>query len=362
MYLNIVPSSDCGINAIRVPYNLMLKMNLDYGDWLVFDTHTGLFSVMVMGTILEDVSRYGPEYVFINKDSPVLDNECEVYIEPHELTIGCDPEFFIVDVFTKKLVLADKYLPHEGQIGSDGDLGELRPDYSLGPEQLVVNIRKLIKQIPDKLPYGAFPFAASYFKNRCSGFHIHLGVPIELLSFAADYTDKFLKNIISVLDYLVYIPSAALDKTDKRRMSFEYGNPSDYRINMRTLEYRCPGGFHLQNPRYTEHLLYSSFALVSDIIRNSEKDSDGWRKMNSVSKFSYLQNIYGIPNREQINYILYDKDKKVVQNESVKALEIMSGLMGTDNDKLVKENVKIKPLIEEWSNETKHPIELYETR
>jgi len=359
MYLNVVPSHDCAMTAIRVPAPVMKALDLDYGDWLVFNTECGLFSVMVTKTLYADVLEHGPKKTFVNSESPILSStKTDVYIEPHELTVGADPEFFILNRANNRLVMANTILPFEGQVGSDADLGELRPDYALGPEQLTENIRKLIIKLNTSLPYWTFPYAASYYNYRCSGFHVHLGMPRELMTFAADDTDKFLKNLISLLDYFVYLPTAAWDKDNRRRLSWDYGSPGDYRLNMRTLEYRTPGGFLLRTPAYTKHLLVSTFGVVEKILHESEKISGGWRDMNEITNHSYFNNKYGIPPKKEVNRILCTKNKQELIKESEASLKTLKHLLGDDSEYILSSmNTPEKPLLEEWAkHEAQHQI------
>ena len=133
------------MHQIRIPERLRKSFNLDYGDQLIFDTEIGEYSVQVIGSILEDIVEHGDRHAFINEHSPVLSSKSlDVFIQPHELTIGCDPEIFLLNRKTHRIAPAYKILPREDQLGSDGDLAELRPDYALSPEQLMLNIQKLI--------------------------------------------------------------------------------------------------------------------------------------------------------------------------------------------------------------------------
>lgn len=349
MYLKVIPSESCSTHQIRLPERLRKEFKLDYGDWLVFDTTEGDYSVQVSKAKLEDLIEHGDRHAFVSEFSPVLTSKSsDVYIEPHELTIGCDPELFLINKTTKRLALAHNILSKEGQLGSDGDLAELRPDYALSPEQLMINIRELITSIPSKVPLSLFPFASSWHAYRCCGFHVHLGLPIELLSFAADKTDALLKNIVAALDYFVGIPAAALDPDNKRRFNNEYGRPGDYRLSMRTLEYRTPGGFHLRSPLYTRSLLFSAFGVVERIIHDAEKESFGWKDTSKITDFSYFMEKYKLPPKKVIKSMFLTKDKEELKDVSIKICRELKTILNEDSKYIVKERYAEQPLLYEW--------------
>ena len=350
MYLNVVPSENCSMHQIRIPKQLREEFKLDYGDHLIFDTDTGEYSVQVAKASYEDLMEYGSEKAFVSEHSPVLfSRSSDVYVQPHELTIGCDPELFLLKKKTNLVSPAYLTLPKESQLGSDGDLAELRPDYALCPEQLMLNLRKLILEIPFKLPLSLFPYASSWEAFRCCGFHIHLGLPIELLSFAVEKTDTFLRNIVSALDYFVGIPAAALDPDNKRRFNEQYGKPGDYKLSMRTLEYRTPGGFHLRTPGYTKNLLISAFKITEEIIKDAEKVSKGWTDSSKIVDFNYFKHKYNIPSREYIKSVFLTKDKDKLKEESDKINSQLKDILDEDSKFIVKERYdNEQTLLREW--------------
>ncbi len=350
MYLNVVPSENCSMHQIRVPEPLRKSFKLDYGDYLIFNTDIGNFSVQVIKSTYEDMIEYGDRHAFVNEYSPILDSKnSDVFIQPHELTVGCDPELFLLNRKTHRVLPAYKILPKESQFGSDGDLAELRPDYALSPEQLVLNIRKIISGIPYKIPLSLYPYTSSWHALRSCGFHIHLGLPIELLSFAVDKTDTFIKNIILALDYFVGIPAAALDPDDKRRFCKKYGSPGDYKLSMRTLEYRTPGGFHLRSPAYSRSLITSAFRVIEEIIKDAEEASGGWLDASKIVDFDYFKDRYNLPSKGRIKSIYSTKDRSELKHETIKIHEKLKSLIGNDSKFVIKErHQNEQPLFCEW--------------
>lgn len=350
MYLNIVPSEDTSMHQIRMTRSLRNSLGLDCGDWLFFDTNMGLFSVTVTRADIRDVQNHGMDKAFVSRHSPILGSaKSEVLVEPHRMTIGCDPELFFVDKITGRLAEAYRFFPYEGQVGSDGDLAELRPDYALCPDQLTQNIQKLIKEMHHRLPMHIDAVASSYYYRRCCGFHIHMGMPVELLSFAADQTDRFFKNVVSTLDYLVGVPAAALDNVDKRRFSWEYGRPGDYRLSMRTLEYRTPGGFHLKTPEYTRSLLSIAFKVMDCIVKEAEEISGGWVDMEEVARFDYFKSKYNIPDKAYVKRVLTSRGRRILENESKRVHAILPTIVDEYAGNIVTQRTaNDNPLFEKW--------------
>jgi len=349
MYLNLVPSEKCSVYSIRLSGKLRQSLQLGLGDILVFNTPKGPQALTVDSASMDELLQYGEEQAFVSPYSPVLaSKESDVYIQRHQLTLGADPELFIVDE-DGRVVPAYTLLSYEGKLGSDGDLAEIRPDFALDPDQLTENIRDIIRTIPKRIPKRYKALAESFYALRCCGFHVHVGIPVELLSFAADQTDMFFKNVVSTLDYLVGIPSAALDISDRRRLSWEYGRPGDYRLSMRTFEYRTPGGFHLKTPKYTRSLLTTTFKVMERIIHEAEDLSGGWVDMQEVANFDYFRKKYDIPPRQEINSILRSEGRYTLERESKRVNKILPSIVGELTNSLVTTRVeKTGNLIQEW--------------
>lgn len=349
MYLNVVPSTCCSLHQIRLPERLRNELNLDLGDELVFNTPLGDYALKVYKAMLDDMIEHGEGVAYISEHSPVLDaKSSEVYIEPHELTIGCDPELFLISRKSGKVVPAWKLLPKERKFGSDGDLAELRPDHGLGPAQLIVNLRRLIATIPFDIPLWLDPYACSWHAYRCSGFHIHLGMPMEILSFAADGTDLLVKSIITTLDYFVGVPAACLDPEDKRRFNKEYGKPGDYRLKMRTLEYRTPGGFHLKSPAYAKSLLNSAYYITQKIIRDTEIDSKGWTETKEITDYNYFRSKYCLPNKSYVKDILKTKNREKLKDERDKVVNKLGSIIKNSNFIVKERHEDEQHLFREW--------------
>ncbi|HEC63671.1 MAG TPA: hypothetical protein ENI23_00090 [bacterium] len=361
MHIGVTPSKKCSKNLIRVPKKIRENLGLDCGDWLVFETAEGKSSFRVEKAFLSDIEQFGDEKSFVSEGSLILKESGEVYIKHHNLTIGCDPEFFLVNKKTRNVLNAEVFFKREDQVGSDGPLGELRPDYSDTPQGLVTNLSNLILSLNSFLPKDVCPLALSYNKGLCSGFHVHLGFPIEILSFAADDTHKFINNIVYTLDYLVGIPTLFIDLDDRRRFSKEYGNPGDYRLNMRTLEYRTPGGYHLASPSLTQELLSLSFSVVSSIIKTSEELTRNWTNMKPVLDFSSFRERYNLPDKKSIRSIFYS-DRNEISKEREKAINVLEAIKTINGEPLrySPEQTQNPEILENWLNAKTHCLRYHE--
>lgn len=353
MYLHVAPSASCrSLHQIKMSKKMMESLGLDYGDWLIFGTAAGEVAVSIINMTRREQLEFGEDKALISHESPLMGATAEeIEVEPHKLTIGADPEFFLVDTKTGGLEEGYKFFSHEDQLGSDGDLCELRPDYALSPEQLTANIGKLVRRFPRNILSKVNPVATSYLFGRCCGFHVHLGLPIELISFAAEKTEDFIINLVTTLDYFVSIPVTALDTDEQRRRCKAYGKPGDYKLSMRTLEYRTPGGFHLKSPHYTENLLTSSFGIVEKIIHEAEIISGGWIDMEPIVNFEYFKNKYDIPGKDVINTVLTGP-RNMLEKTAETVIKQLKILIGDGGENILTKRIQTKSLLEEW-DETK---------
>jgi hypothetical protein len=229
-----------------------------------------------------------------------------------EVTLGCDPEFMLVNKHGKALRASEIITTMEGRIGNDGFLGELRPRPGANEIEVTENLRKLIRKIPSMMsskrfgPEFAWPEAHSEKDNRAAGFHIHIGAPKPLTTKAALGSNKFLDSFAGALDYFVGIPGMLIEQSTLRRLGkgekgIVYGNASDWRTShFGTIEYRTLGGFHLRHPSYAKGVLALTQCVGKDILTYMESLSCGWAYLAPISGFETLQNKYGLPNRSDI--------------------------------------------------------------
>jgi len=344
-----VSSKKCPMHFIRMPFKLRKKLSLDIGDWLLFNTKHGNISLMVSQADQRDTIEHGDFKAVVSDDCIIIEEgEEEVNIKHHDLTIGADPEFFFVD---KKGGLVEGYtlFDKEGELGSDGDLGEMRPDFALSPDQVTENLYNIIKTMTYRLPPNVKPIASSWYKGLCCGFHIHFGLPAEIMTFAADKTNEFIKSIIHVMDYMVGVMAHSVDADDNRRLSDNYGIPGDYRISMRTVEYRTPGGYHLRTKKHANSLLCLGFSVMDALIKDCEITSNGWTNMDVVSDYKYFMDRFGIPEYPYVYDVMRSKNKDTLKLESEKVARLLVGLNSDYMNEVILTPANNTDLLEGWT-------------
>ncbi len=242
-----------------------------------------------------------------------------------DVTLGCDPEFFIM--WGDRYIVASNYLPFKGQIGSDGGLAELRPMYGRHEDQVVANLRSLISRIPQSIHkakwLAGFPSDGreftyqghSYFRGIPAGFHVHLGIPPEILNTRKDFNRAAINHIVLCLDWYVSVPLIPLEVSHQRRVdNGQYGKPGDYRPTNVTLEYRTPGGFYLRSPELTRGLLGLALMLTETIVSRMKVASNGFINLHKLTEAD-LQEIMPTPEKARIKAVLNHKDPNRALNE-----------------------------------------------
>jgi hypothetical protein len=235
-----------------------------------------------------------------------------------EVTLGCDPEFFIL--WNNKRVVAATYLPFVGQIGCDGELGELRPTYGRHENQVVATLASLIPQIPSKMkremwahgyPERGDQFsyeAHSYLGGVAAGFHVHMGIPPEILNTRRDFNRAAMNHIVQCLDWYVSVPLVPLEADHSRRLGqSNYGRPGDYRPSNVTLEYRTPGGFYLRTPTLAAGLMGMSLLVVENLVSRLKIASKNFVNLHKLTGADFHE-IMPKPESDKIRSVLLSED------------------------------------------------------
>jgi hypothetical protein len=230
---------------------------------------------------------------------------------------GADPEFLIFE--GTNVIKAHNVLTHDGPMGSDGAMAEIRPKPSKDVEELVKNMSIIFS---DKKYEGIHKYdwmAACYHKDANRdypvGGHIHIGNNVVL----DKNNDKsyFFVVMNKILDELLAIPMTKLDGTEKgscRRSKCQmantghpgYGHFGELRTHDGRLEYRTLSGMWLIHPSVAKAVIGTAKAIVEeanalaenyqlDYIFNNEKtlvnanrlenskiwlpDFDGWKNV-----------------------------------------------------------------------------------
>lgn len=212
---------------------------------------------------------------------------------PQETTIGCDPEFILVDQ-NNTVKDASRIFGKTAQLGSDACLGELRPSPSNKVTDVVGSLQQLILKIPEATEL--VPIAMSWYRKFVCGFHVHIGLPSELALFASDKAPEFVKNMMRLFDYYIGVPAMLRDSADKRRLCKGcYGHPGDYRMSTHTVEYRTPGGFHLRSPQLALELLTASFVVAEDVLGRAALTTRLWTKPDKFYSYKHFADAYELP-------------------------------------------------------------------
>lgn len=307
-------------HAISLPTALRLDLGALLGQQLQI-------SAANEAILLEIIEPLHPEQeaalVHSNVFTKIKSNDVELTIP--DVTLGCDPEFFIL--WQNKRVSAATYLPFVGQIGCDGELGELRPTYGKHESQVVSTLSKLIPQIPGKLkrapwaegcPAEGHQFqyeAHSYRASVAAGFHVHLGIPPEILNTRKDFNRAAVTHIVRCLDWYVSVPLVPLESDHSRRLGkSKYGKPGDYRPSNITLEYRTPGGFYLRSPKMATGLLGLSLLVTENIVARLKVASHDFVNLHKLTPRD-LRGVMPIPDPNHILNTLTHPNVKEAQRE-----------------------------------------------
>lgn len=204
-------------------------------DWL----HMAIRAVYITGLThafvkIGMLSNESPIVIDINPLSRVCTYPA---LEPKlSFTLGADVEFMLS--CDDELIPASEFFPLEGPIGCDerqieqdsGEyaLAEIRPEQSESPHELCNNIKKLIAEASEKIPYHNIAFRAGsmpFFGYQCGG-HLHFGVNPSV-------------TLLRALDYYLAIPLAMIEEasTSRRRRRTKHGGLGRYREKSYGFEY-----------------------------------------------------------------------------------------------------------------------------
>ncbi len=227
-------------------------------------------------------------------------NSGEVY-RVNGITLGCDPEVFLVNRKTGGVMAAYRYFNKYGNIGNDGILMEFRPMHSCIPEVVAKNIFDLIQKTRYQLnnkPGGKDIkiVAASAIKGVTAGFHLHYGLPKELLGQNNGVKGNRARLITKALDYYVGLPSIIPEGNHDilRRTTpyMDYGKPGNYRLSCRTFEYRLPGGICMAHPILSIGLLSLGAVVVEDLISRISDYTNEFKDLSELLTEDGLREIY----------------------------------------------------------------------
>ena len=305
--------------VIRLPQKMREEMGLLVGQFMqVRGKETLVLQIAENLNVFHECAYVSPENFGRIKGSGVVE------FRILDVTLGCDPEFFIL--WKGQLISAATYLPFNGQIGADGNLGELRPMYARHEDDVVANIGRLIPQIQSKMkrstwakgfPADGSPFnleAHSYHHGLAAGYHVHMGIPPEILNTRKEFSRAAMNHLVKCLDWYVSVPLVPLEVNSQRRLgATSYGKPGDYRPSNLTLEYRTPGGFYLRTPTLARGMMGLCLIVAENVVSRMKAASKNFATLNKLTPAN-LQEIMPIPTVEQIKGVLLAKEPYTAQS------------------------------------------------
>lgn len=324
---------------IRIPLELRDVCGIELGDFINLRSKDG--EIIALKTSLayhedekeDPLTAYVTEDVFNTLHLKVEGKKYEQEIDIVEgITLGCDPEFFLVNINNGSLIHAGGLFSKFGQVGHDGVMMEVRPLPSTDEIVVTNNIWNLINRARQEINSNkkidgniVSMIAASHYGPATAGFHLHFGLPKEILG--GRYRGKrwHLQNQIArALDYYVgipaIIPEGEEDCVRRSAPHIIYGKPGEWRIDGRTLEYRVPGGALMKHPILTMGILGLGAIVIEDAVSRIKACTNSFEDLGVMSSPEDLKDIYpNIPNIFDIYKIVCSKslDKARLHMETI---------------------------------------------
>jgi len=344
MVENISPLGIIEDRIIRIPKALRDELNLKTGNFISLPTKDGYkINLQICKAYLKDgESDEYSAFVSVNTKN-LLDIPRISEIKPaNDILIGCDPEFFLIDKNTNRIISAAHFFPHHGQIGSDVGLAEVRPRPEFKERNLTNNIRNLLKNaythLKNRVLYknnDVHMIASSCYNGSSAGFHIHFGLPNFFL---IDSNHELRSYIVDILDYYIGIPSILpegnIDFYRRSSIHSRYGKPRDYRYDDLTLEYRVPGGHLLRHPVLTSGLISISLVVMKDILSRINAYTDNFAEPNMFSDYNDIRKLYPrMPDKKEIYRVITSKSIDTASFYINDILKDIIRMIGFDNNK-----------------------------
>ena len=305
---------------IRLSSTLRNQLNVEVGTKIPF-TNTQNETVFLCVEKLYNEDADSDDFCYISEVTfKKINIESTLKIDNLNITLGCDPELFIVNRDNKRILKAYLFLKHDGEIGSDGMVAELRPPPGKNSTEVTANLYKLIlqfREILDKnkiyMPSKLMMYAASSHTDLTAGFHVHHGhLPDRIIDPEYFHTVPVIEQVVRVMDYFVGVPAIIAEGTTdsyrRTNTAVSYGKSGDYRTDNRTLEYRVPGGILLKHPVLTQGILALSSVVIRDIISKIKLISSDFKFNYWASNTSQINSLYStLPNPITVSKIISSK-------------------------------------------------------
>ena len=289
---------------IRVPEKLRQKRDLQLGEFLRLRNRQGeIETLQIAAAFKEDIAE-NEDCAYVTTDVGqklfMLNRGLGAIERAKNITLGCDPEAFLVDRQTGHIVFAHRLMRKYGDVGNDGALIEFRPSPSTTAEIVCDNIWQLIKKaraMLNKVQGGNYSAILGYssYQGLTAGFHLHYGLPNGLLGTGVD--KKLVGSIMTTaFDYYVGIPSIIPEgntDVDRRTAKYvSYGKPGDFRLDYKTFEFRMPGAKNLAHPLLTRGLMALGAVVAEDVASRIKTCTDDFTNMREIVGQGAINELY----------------------------------------------------------------------
>lgn len=303
--------------VIRVPEAARVRYSLPIGSFLHLRDRDGqLFPLQVIPAFREDTEAdnqagYVTERVF-NFLSIMHGEEQEVE-RVSNITLGCDPEAFLMDGKTGHIVSATRFFRRMGDVGHDGMLLEFRPMPSVDANVVAYNIWNLISKARTILSHydegnRVVMVASSGLQGLTAGFHLHYGLPHAMLG-RRPPVRHLATLMVTLFDYYIGVPAVIPEgEVDhhRRTVSYvDYGKPGGYRLDNRTFEFRLPGGSLLRHPILTKGLMSLGAVVVEDFVSRVREATENFSRLMDIRSLTDIRYLYpNLPDLMDIHHMI----------------------------------------------------------
>lgn len=298
--------------TIRIPKVLRENLKVELEQQITINTTNNEALILKVASCYKNDSEEDNNICYVTKQIFELINientkAHEVSIVEN-ITLGCDPEFFLIDNKTKHILKAHMFFNKWGEVGCDNILAELRPKPALTTDELTNNIFNLFCTARNILDINTVydssrisMLAMSSYKAATAGFHLHFGLPKNILGNNPNKIN-IMNQVVKVMDFYVGLPASMIEGSNDahRRTNIftNYGKPRDFRLDNKTLEYRVPGGHMLKHPTLTKGLIALGAIVVEDIISKIKHYTNNFKHLYWAEKDELFKEFY--PNTPDI--------------------------------------------------------------
>jgi hypothetical protein len=275
-------------SLIRIPTNIAEANNISIGEFLTLRHRCGGIETLQVDVLLPEdlndkqtcayVTKKTHNKLFIRgRNAPQRVSQVE------NITLGCDPEAFLVESESGTVQSAHRFFRKNGGVGHDGLLLEFRPSPHEDADIVCRNIAGLITEARRILNVNGqqniIMLAASAVGNLTAGFHLHYGLP-------------------------------------------------------KTFEFRMPGGINLIHPALTKGLLSLGAVVAEDVASRINTCTDCFVNMSEmVSREDLLQLYPNLPDTQTSFNIVCNPDIGLARSYLNRIIEDVRKMVGYEKRK-----------------------------